>query len=188
MIAMMTPSAAPMILLYARATRHAQAGGGLQHGRGADGSVCCWLPPGMARVLDRRDAAHVGAGEGRCGVRPSHGLDVRMAFGRVLIAAGLYQFSPLKHVCLRVCRAPAEFLSRHWRPGSFGALRMGLEHGVFCVGCCWVLMALLFVGGVMNPFGSPFWPSSCCWRRLRRWGRGSRASAASCCSRGERRR
>ena len=69
----------------------------------------------------------------------------------ILIAAGLYQFSPLKHACLRACRGPAEFLTRHWRPGSFGALRMGLEHGVFCVGCCWVLMALLFVGGVMNP-------------------------------------
>jgi predicted metal-binding membrane protein len=70
--------------------------------------------------------------------------------GGLLIAAGLYQFSPLKNVCLRVCRAPAEFLSRHWRPGTWGALRMGVEHGAFCVGCCWVLMALLFVGGVMN--------------------------------------
>jgi predicted metal-binding membrane protein len=68
----------------------------------------------------------------------------------ILIAAGLYQLSPLKHVCLRHCRAPAEFLSRNWRPGVFGALRMGLEHGAFCVGCCWVLMALLFVGGIMN--------------------------------------
>src|SRR3546814_16228706 len=58
--------------------------------------------------------------------------------------------SPWKHVCLRHCRAPAEFLSRHWRPGVSGALRMGLQHGAFCVGCCWVLMALLFVGGIMN--------------------------------------
>jgi predicted metal-binding membrane protein len=68
----------------------------------------------------------------------------------ILILAGLYQLSPIKHACLRRCRAPAEFLSRRWRPGVSGALRMGLEHGVFCVGCCWVLMALLFVGGVMN--------------------------------------
>ena len=68
----------------------------------------------------------------------------------VLLAAGLYQLSPLKSLCLSQCRAPAGFLSRHWRPGPAGALRLGLLHGAFCVGCCWVLMALLFVVGVMN--------------------------------------
>ena len=68
----------------------------------------------------------------------------------LLILAGLYQLSPLKHVCLEHCRAPGEYLSRHWRPGNWGALRMGLTHGTFCLGCCWVLMVLLFVGGVMN--------------------------------------
>ena len=68
----------------------------------------------------------------------------------LLIAAGIYQASPIKLVCLEHCRSPAHFLSRHWRPGITGAFRMGLEHGVFCVGCCWVLMGLLFVGGVMN--------------------------------------
>jgi predicted metal-binding membrane protein len=68
----------------------------------------------------------------------------------VLIAAGLYQLSPLKALCLAHCRAPASFLSQHWRPGAAGALRLGAMHGAYCVGCCWVLMALLFVGGVMN--------------------------------------
>jgi predicted metal-binding membrane protein len=68
----------------------------------------------------------------------------------ILVTAGLYQLSPLKHVCLKHCRTPAEFLSRHWRPGALGALRMGLQHGAYCVGCCWVLMSLLFVGGIMN--------------------------------------
>jgi predicted metal-binding membrane protein len=68
----------------------------------------------------------------------------------ILIFAGIYQLSPLKHVCLRQCRAPAEFLSRRWRPGAFGALLLRLKHGAFCVGCCWVLMSLLFVGGIMN--------------------------------------
>jgi predicted metal-binding membrane protein len=68
----------------------------------------------------------------------------------VLIAAGAYQLSPLKSACLSQCRSPAQFLSRHWRPGVAGAIRLGLLHGGDCVGCCWALMALLFVGGVMN--------------------------------------
>lgn len=67
-----------------------------------------------------------------------------------LIAAGLYQLSPVKAVCLKHCRSPAQFLSRHWRAGRTGALRIGLGHGAFCIGCCWFLMALLFVGGIMN--------------------------------------
>ena len=72
--------------------------------------------------------------------------------GGLLIAAGVYQWTPLKRACLVKCRAPFEFLSRHWRPGSGGAVVMGLHHGAYCVGCCWVLMALLFVLGVMNLF------------------------------------
>ena len=74
----------------------------------------------------------------------------RWLSGAVLIAAGLYQLSPLKNVCLAHCRTPASFLSRHWRPHALGALRLGAMHGAYCVGCCWMLMALLFVGGVMN--------------------------------------
>jgi predicted metal-binding membrane protein len=70
--------------------------------------------------------------------------------GTVLAAAGLYQLSPLKQACLRHCRAPAQFLVSHWRPGRLGALVLGMRHGAYCVGCCWLLMALLFVGGVMN--------------------------------------
>ena len=68
----------------------------------------------------------------------------------LLIAAGIYQFTPLKNTCLKNCRAPAHFMSRYWRTGNLGAFRMGLRLGVYCVGCCWILMALLFVGGVMN--------------------------------------
>jgi predicted metal-binding membrane protein len=70
--------------------------------------------------------------------------------GAVLVAAGLYQWTPLKRACLSFCRSPFAFIVGHWRPGTGGAFRMGVEHGAFCVGCCWVLMALLFVGGVMN--------------------------------------
>jgi predicted metal-binding membrane protein len=68
----------------------------------------------------------------------------------VLIAAGAYQLLPIKDRCLAHCRAPAHFISSHWRRGTAGAFRMGLRHGAYCLGCCWVLMALLFVGGVMN--------------------------------------
>ena len=70
--------------------------------------------------------------------------------GVFLIAAGIYQIAPLKDVCLKHCRSPVHFLMHHWRTNTVGAFRMGLEHGAYCVGCCWFLMALLFVGGVMD--------------------------------------
>ena len=83
-------------------------------------------------------------------------LSERMAFGNatlsgtVLVAAGVYQWTPLKDACLRHCRSPTEFLVRHWHPGTLGAVRTGVRHGLFCLGCCWMLTALLFVGGLMN--------------------------------------
>jgi len=70
--------------------------------------------------------------------------------GGLLIAAGLYQMSPLKAACLRKCQSPLMFLARNWQKGYLGALRMGLSHGLYCLGCCWVLMGLLFYGGVME--------------------------------------
>jgi predicted metal-binding membrane protein len=73
------------------------------------------------------------------------------AWSALLLAiAGIYQLTPLKHACLSTCQSPMAFLSRRWRSGAFGAFRMGVDHGVYCVGCCWALMALLFAGGVMN--------------------------------------
>ena len=68
----------------------------------------------------------------------------------LLAAAGLYQLSALKHACLARCRSPVRFLTQHWRPGPLGSFALGARHGAYCVGCCWMLMALLFVGGVMN--------------------------------------
>ena len=70
--------------------------------------------------------------------------------GTLLIAAGLYQWTPLKHACLRACQSPLGFLMARWRDGWSGAFRLGLEHGGYCIGCCWALMLLLFAGGVMN--------------------------------------
>ena len=70
--------------------------------------------------------------------------------GTILIAAGAWQLTPLKAICLRHCRSPLGFLAGNWRPGAAGAFRMGLEHGTYCLGCCWFLMGLLFFGGIMN--------------------------------------
>ena len=73
-----------------------------------------------------------------------------MPSGLLLLAAGLYQLTPIKQACLRHCRHPITFLAAHWRRGTAGAVLMGLEPGAYCVGCCWFVMGLLFVGGVMN--------------------------------------
>ncbi len=87
----------------------------------------------------------------RTGILSPMLVGTNVIFGGVLLlAAGIYQLTPIKHACLRHCRSPLSFLSTHWRRGAGGALRMGLAHGAFCVGCCWFLMGLLFFGGVMN--------------------------------------
>src|SRR5205085_6789613 len=74
----------------------------------------------------------------------------RLLRGLLFLAAGLYQFMPVKLACLAFCRSPLDFVVNHWRDGSLGALHMGMAHGLYCLGCCWILMLLLFVGGVMN--------------------------------------
>jgi len=148
MVAMMAPSATPAILLYAHAHRHAQpAEGGVRAPVGsfvlgyfAVWSVFSLLAAWLQLLLEQRGLVSA----------MSMGLQVRWLSGAVLVAAGIYQLTPLKQACLAQCRSPAAFLSRHWRPGAAGAFRLGVLHGVFCVGCCWLLMALLFVGGVMN--------------------------------------
>jgi predicted metal-binding membrane protein len=139
MVAMMLPSAAPAILLYARVRD--QQGNARQIAEPwifAIGYLAVWLLFSFAAALTQRRFA------GTMGV-----VDPRL-MGILLIAAGLYQLSPLKRMCLNQCRSPSVFLSRNWRPGMTGAIRLGLLHGAYCVGCCWLLMALLFVGGVMN--------------------------------------
>ena len=139
MVAMMVPSAAPTILLYAKVHRHSTASAPPTAAFLA-GYLACWL--GFSLL----------AASLQLGVTSpiSMALDSRTVSGAVLIAAGLYQLSPLKNACLSRCRSPAAFLTRHYRPGAWGAARLGLLHGAYCVGCCWLLMALLFVVGVMN--------------------------------------
>lgn len=144
MVAMMIPAAAPVILLYAHAARFNPATEPHVSAFVA-GYLLAWLGFSVA-------AATLQIGLELAGVLSPMAMSVtnRWLAAGVLIAAGAYQLSPAKDVCLAHCRNPAEFIARHFRPGGAGALRMGVIHGAYCVGCCWLLMALLFVGGVMN--------------------------------------
>lgn len=150
MIAMMVPSAVPVILLYARVHRHAHAQGQLSDdiapiGAFVMGYLALWL--GFAFVATALQWMLVSVGIVSA---MTIGSRSQWLSGGILLAAGLYQFTPLKQACLSHCRSPASFVSRHWKPGRLGALRLGMMHGAYCIGCCWLLMALLFVGGVMN--------------------------------------
>lgn len=142
MVAMMLPSASPTILLYARGARQA----GLRPAAASflAGYLAVWAVFSAVAALLQAMLQTSGL------LSPLMASQNRCLSGLVLIAAGLYQFTPIKDLCLRRCRNPAWFLSRNYRPGEFGALRMGALHGAYCVGCCWPLMMLLFVCGVMN--------------------------------------
>ena len=146
MVGMMVPSAAPMILLFGTVQRRQLAAESpkLRVALFTAGYLAVWA---AFSVL----AAGAQIALTKLALLAPMDLTVTTRVGAVLVAlAGVYQLTPLKNVCLRRCRSPAEFLSSHWRPGNAGALRMGIEHGLYCVGCCWVLMGLLFVVGVMN--------------------------------------
>lgn len=128
MAAMMLPSASPLVLLYARRST------ALDSGLLTAGYVAVWAVVGLA----------------------AYELDMRLpdpgdaAVGAVLVLAGVYQLTPLKSACLKRCRSPLDFLVTRWRGGSVGALRLGVEHGAYCVGCCWALMLVLVVAGAMG--------------------------------------
>jgi predicted metal-binding membrane protein len=140
MVAMMLPSAAPAILLYARVREARSREPGIaQSWVFVAGYAFLWLAFSVAAA-----AAHLLV------LGSAMEIEARHVMAAVLIAAGIYQLSPLKSACLSQCRSPAQFLSRQWRPGIAGAVRLGIVHGAYCVGCCWALMTLLFVGGVMN--------------------------------------
>ena len=138
--AMMLPSAAPMVLTYARVARDARTWVFVL------GYLVAWtafglVAYGLYRLVARSSPGWVAWNR--------HGPYVA---GAALALAGLYQLSPLKEACLRHCRGPFRYLVHGWRDGRTGALRMGAEHGLFCVGCCWGLMLALFALGVMSLF------------------------------------
>jgi predicted metal-binding membrane protein len=146
MAAMMLPSVAPMVLVFARISRERAA-------RGREvvptwlflaGYLATWtaygaLAYGVYRALDHVDLGLLHWDQGGPYVA-----------GAALAAAGIYELTPLKRVCLRHCRGPLHFILGAWRPGATGAVSMGIEHGLFCVGCCWGLMLALFALGVMS--------------------------------------
>ena len=144
MVAMMIPAAAPTILLFARVHRHS-SDTPPPTGAFLAGYLACWLGFSMIAALLEAALQRGGALVPMVGA-----LRSAQTAGAISIAAGLYQLTSAKDSCLTECRSPAGFLSRHFRPGAAGALRLGLLHGAYCVGCCWLLMALLFVAGVMN--------------------------------------
>ena len=145
MTGMMLPSASPLLLLYgAAARRSARETAGRQIYALAAGYLIVWAVFSLGATALQRGLALL-----LLATPMMESASSRIA-GTFLLIAGLYQLTPLKHACLRTCRSPLGFLMSRWRGGWSGALNMGLEHGAYCVGCCWALMLLLFAGGVMN--------------------------------------
>jgi predicted metal-binding membrane protein len=146
MVAMMFPASAPMILAYART----------QAGKRAEGRpyvptaffvvpyVAVWTIFGVLGFAVARGVAEV-AGDSMWAMD-----NLPRIGGALLVAAGIYQLTPLKRVCLRRCRTPLAFMLSYWRDGRAGAMSMGLRHGLYCLGCCWVLFLVLLPIGVMN--------------------------------------
>lgn len=145
MVGMMLPSAAPLILLILGVYRrrddpHTRVSGVIF----VSGYLLAWtifsMVAASAQVALHRAAL----------LSPNMAARSGALTAAILIITGVYQWLPMKNACLSHCRSPLSFLSQHWQEGLFGAVRMGFLHGIFCVGCCWALMALLFVAGVMN--------------------------------------
>jgi predicted metal-binding membrane protein len=146
MAAMMLPSALPMLVLFATVgrQRRMRASPAVPVVVFAAGYLVVWLAFSVGAALTQA-ALH------RASLLSPAMVSATPAFSAmVLIAAGVYQWLPIKSICLGRCRSVLGFISTEWRDGHTGALVMGARHGVFCLGCCWALMALLFVGGVMN--------------------------------------
>ncbi len=146
MVAMMLPGAGPMILTYARIHQQRRASGSstVPIWVFLTGYLTVWVGVGVAAALLQwglHQSALLSSSMGRVGPLLAGGL---------LITAGAFQFSHLKQACLSKCRSPLSFLMTEWREGTAGAMVMGIRHGAFCTGCCWALMLLMFVGGVMS--------------------------------------
>ena len=146
MVAMMTPAAAPMILMFATIHRRRTA-----EGRPATPTAIFVLGYLVIWTIYSVVAALAQAGlHAAALLSPAMPATSPLLAGGLLVAAGVFQWTPLKRACLAACRSPLSFLMTGWREGRAGAFAMGLRHGLYCLGCCWALMALLFVAGVMN--------------------------------------
>ena len=147
MVAMMVPSAAPMILLFATVNRRRreQSGPFVSTGVFLSGYLVVWAGFALLAALGNWGLHQASLLTSMMGGSSSGYLG-----GALLLTAGIFQWSQLKYVCLTHCRSPLSFLMSDWKDGTGGAFKMGLQHGRYCLGCCWILMALLFVLGVMN--------------------------------------
>jgi predicted metal-binding membrane protein len=146
MVAMMTPSAAPMILMFAGVNRRRreQQVSYVPTSVFLLGYLVVWATFAVLATTAQWGLHDVSL------LSPMMAITSPVLGGVLLVAAGIYQWTPLKHACLSKCRSPLAFVLNEWREGRWGALLMGLKHGVYCTGCCWSLMALLLVAGVMN--------------------------------------
>ena len=146
MIGMMLPSALPVMTMFARINRNKREKGKpyVPTMVFAAGYLFAWVIYSLAATGAQW------ALESLALMSPMGAITSAFLGGIVFVAAGIYQLTPLKHACLRHCRSPLSFILNAWRDGSTGALQMGANHGFYCLGCCWILMSLLFVVGVMN--------------------------------------
>ena len=145
MTAMMLPTAAPLVLLFAGALRgRREHDATLRIYALASGYLVVWAAFSVGATLLQRILASTLA------LTPMMEPAQPIIAAALLALAGVYQLTPVKRACLRVCRSPLSFLVQHWRGGALGAMRLGVDHGIYCLGCCWALMLLLFAGGVMN--------------------------------------
>lgn len=146
MVAMMLPSAAPMILIFAAVNRkrREQERPFVPTAVFVSGYLAVWTGFSALAALAQWTL------HGFALLSPMMAATSPLLGGALLLAVGVFQWTPLKHACLNHCRSPLGFLLADWREGAGGAFMMGLKHGAFCAGCCWFLMALLFVAGVMN--------------------------------------
>lgn len=146
MVGMMVPTVTPTVLIYAAVARKAAREGSPVAPTGAfsAGYIAVWTLFSLAAT-----AAQFGLDRAAL-LSPMMVSSSPWLGAGLLVGAGIYQFLPLKKSCLKNCRSPVDFIARNWKKGIYGAFRMGVSHGWYCLGCCWVLMLLLFVGGVMN--------------------------------------
>ena len=146
MVAMMVPTIAPMVLVFAMVNRkrYEQAKTYVPTGFFLLGYLMVWTVFSLLMTFLQEWL------QARAFISAHMVLNNQIINGSILVLAGIFQWTPLKNKCLTHCRSPFDFIMTEWREGAGGAVMMGLRHGTFCLGCCWLLMLLLFVGGVMN--------------------------------------
>ena len=146
MAAMMLPAAAPMILIFASAQARRERDIAIPTWIFTSGYILVWLAAGLLVYI----LVQIGSDIATRLTLADRASWAPVALGATLLAAGLYQFTPIKRVCLIHCRSPFAFVAQHWRDGRAGALQMGFRHGAYCLGCCWALFAVMVAAGVMS--------------------------------------